>query len=160
MFTITHCKDTKIELRYYPILKTKWMYCGTCPSCKTFILYIFKIDKFTTRFKQYCGEEARTVFNNHFNEGGIYFIKHGNFIKIGYSENIKKRLKSLQTACPEKLELLFSISGTMETEKRLQRKFKQYNCSGEWFNFDGKLKEFIDYCLKFKNSSNRAIIKY
>src|SRR5690554_6802298 len=102
MFIIEHCKNHRIELNHYPINSKRWMYYGTCPQCKTFILYKFKIDSHKTYYKQYIGKEAKTLFENYLKSAGVYFLKQGNFVKIGYSENLAQRLKNLQIASPEK----------------------------------------------------------
>ena len=62
--------------------------------------------------------------------------------KIGISKNVSKRLESLQTSSPEKLELLFKHPTTesREIEKSLHNLFKYYRIreNGEWFKFDDK----------------------
>ncbi len=71
------------------------------------------------------------------NEAGtIYFIKSttNHEIKIGFtSGDVTKRLSTLQTSHPYKLELLATISGNTKFEKSLHRKFQQYRLKGEWF---------------------------
>lgn len=77
--------------------------------------------------------------------GYVYFIKakcEGNPIKIGYSIDPKKRLKSLQTASPVKLKLVKAIPGNRDTERNLHRRFKKYRIRGEWFKSE-KLLSFI-----------------
>lgn len=66
----------------------------------------------------------------------IYFITDKQNIKIGYTKNsVEKRLKQLQTSCPEQLYILGWIDGDLETESFLHKKFSKsrirYN--GEWF---------------------------
>lgn len=73
----------------------------------------------------------------------IYFIQMANFVKIGVSNNVNSRLKTLQTANPIKLKLLGTIPGNHKTEKTLHEEFKSQKISlggSEWFCFDGKLK--------------------
>lgn len=68
--------------------------------------------------------------------GFIYFIQSelGGAIKIGYSGNIKSRLASLQTGYPDKLNILGSMPGTAQEEKRIHNKLKESSLRGEWFN--------------------------
>ena len=68
--------------------------------------------------------------------------------KIGISKNVSKRLESLQTSSPEKLELLFKHRTTEadKLEKSLHKFFKYYRIreNGEWFQFeDTKISEWL-----------------
>ena len=72
----------------------------------------------------------------------VYFIqaiddhtgKTSGPIKIGFSNNVKKRLKSLQVGNPNKLKILRKISGSKRLEKRFHRHFGWCRLYGEWFN--------------------------
>jgi DNA-binding XRE family transcriptional regulator len=76
----------------------------------------------------------------------IYLVSHLNqFVKIGFTKNINKRLAQLQTSSPVKLEVLHLIEGNVSLEKELHQKFKEFRTSGEWFNYDSSILEyFID----------------
>jgi hypothetical protein len=77
----------------------------------------------------------------------IYIIKNkNNQIKIGYSKNPFKRLKQLQTANSEKLELLAFFYANKVIEKRLHKMFYFDKKMGEWFNLSpAKLEYLLDY---------------
>lgn len=77
----------------------------------------------------------------------VYFIQIGDSgdIKIGYTNNIKKRLKELQTGSPKKLKLLGYIDGGRTKEQELHSQFKQYRVNGEWFRLH---QEIVDYINK------------
>ena len=68
--------------------------------------------------------------------------------KIGITNNINNRIETLQTSCPDKLELLFKHR-TIEAyklEKSLHIYFKYYRIrsNGEWFKFDDeKISEWL-----------------
>jgi uncharacterized protein YozE (UPF0346 family) len=69
-------------------------------------------------------------------EGCIYFIRSEktDAIKIGFTAGqVKKRLGSLQTAHPYKLQLLATTPGTVEYEKSLHARFSSHRLEGEWF---------------------------
>lgn len=67
-----------------------------------------------------------------------------NLLKIGRSKNAKKRLKQLQTANGNKLELVCVIKGSGSNETLLQEHFKDLRKEGEWFIFDESiLDQFI-----------------
>ena len=77
----------------------------------------------------------------------IYFIKQGEYVKIGYSAGIKDRLKGLQTGSPEELEVLATEHGDKLTEKWLHMLFEKQHYRGEWFKLDDELLNYIE-CLK------------
>ena len=72
----------------------------------------------------------------------IYCIGTGTKQKIGFTSNIEQRLKTLQTANSEQL----NVHETLEVEDRYIRKFEQYihhdqshrRLKGEWFNMTAK----------------------
>lgn len=71
--------------------------------------------------------------------GCVYFITTQSHtgIKIGFSKNVKNRLKQLQTANSEKLEVLYIIeNATMDTERFYHKYFSEvYNIKGEWYDY-------------------------
>ena len=74
----------------------------------------------------------------------IYLISHEyQFVKIGYTKNINKRLSQLQVSSPVKLELLHLIDGSATLEKKLHVLFKDLRTSGEWFKFDASILEYF-----------------
>ncbi len=67
---------------------------------------------------------------------GVYFVQKndGGPIKIGFSAvSIVMRVKSLQTANSNKLNIIGWIDGDKEIEQKLHRKFSDFNKIGEWF---------------------------
>lgn len=77
--------------------------------------------------------------------GFIYFIQGecGGPIKIGYTTDLVKRLSSLQTGYPDRLELLLAFPGNRKHEKALHDKFEEYRLNGEWFRPAPKVLEKI-----------------
>jgi hypothetical protein len=67
--------------------------------------------------------------------GFVYFIQGetGGPIKIGYSDDVKKRLKGLQTGHPDNLKILFAFPGNIDDEKSMHSKFEKHRLRGEWF---------------------------
>ncbi len=72
----------------------------------------------------------------------VYFIgedPYTNKVKIGKTNNVKNRIRTLQTGNPYKLRIIGTIScqdeKTMsELEKRLHNELKDKRLVGEWFN--------------------------
>jgi hypothetical protein len=81
------------------------------------------------------------------NDGFVYFVLDGfkpsaklggdwderSYVKIGYSKNPEERLSALQTATPERLDLMGYIPGNPDTEKQFHTLFGHLRHKGEWF---------------------------
>ena len=84
------------------------------------------------------------------------------YYKIGYSkskESLQGRVKSLQTGCPVKIEVVKTIEGTLDDEKQIHNSFNQCREEGEWFKFnDFLLKKVCDYMGKLENENNKNFI--
>jgi Meiotically up-regulated gene 113 len=80
--------------------------------------------------------------------GYVYFIQagEGGRIKIGSSMNPLSRLNTLQTGCPQRLELLGVIADYLPREREisLQNRFKTEQIIGEWFNPSSPVLRFIE----------------
>lgn len=77
----------------------------------------------------------------------IYFLTDGNYIKIGYTaQDIKKRIRQLNTGSAHKIHLLGWIQGDKQTEKELHKRFSndRVRVSGEWFAPTQNLIQFIN----------------
>lgn len=76
----------------------------------------------------------------------IYVVgnKEMNICKIGFTNNVFSRIGSIQTGCPFKLEIFCVVEGTIQTEKKLHAKYKDLRLNGEWFRYEGKLKESVE----------------
>jgi len=116
-----------------------------------------ELNKWRTFQEEYYGDFCKPPTCKSFNSmpkqkekliSYVYIIKGSRMnptesnYKIGISKNVSKRLESLQTSSPEKLELLFKHPTTKyrEIEKSLHNLFKYYRIreNGEWFKFDDK----------------------
>jgi len=91
----------------------------------------------------------------------IYFISNGTYTKIGKADEPKKRLKELQTGCPEKLEIKLVIDGGEDKERMLHKALNKYRFRGEWFhinfNYNEELIEEILYLHKKLNGEKRVV---
>lgn len=86
----------------------------------------------------------------------IYFISNGTYTKIGKADDPEKRLKELQTGCPEKLEIKLVIDGGEDKEKMLHKALNKYRYRGEWFQINFKYnEELIEEILYFHRKLNR-----
>lgn len=67
----------------------------------------------------------------------VYFVRQGLLgnVKIGSTDNIVQRMRSLQTGQPVRLRLMRLFDGSASDEKTLHQRFKETAISGEWFRF-------------------------
>jgi hypothetical protein len=74
----------------------------------------------------------------------IYFIGFKTtHIKIGYTSDLNRRIKELQTGCPFKLKVLATMQGDSQTEAGLHLMFASKRAVGEWFRAHGDLEYFV-----------------
>lgn len=70
--------------------------------------------------------------------------------KIGFTSNVEKRLKTLQTGNPDRLEIVYSFAVPADRVRKLERHLHKdigyKRIQGEWFDMTAK--EVTDY-LKF-----------
>jgi hypothetical protein len=87
----------------------------------------------------------------------IYFIQNTDtkHIKIGYSDNIRRRLSELQITSPHELTILTICEGGIEVEKELHDKFNNHYVRGEWFS---PSEELISYINEFPPYVNKTYI--
>jgi hypothetical protein len=66
----------------------------------------------------------------------IYFVQAGDDsrpIKIGYARNVGKRIATMQTGCPDELNLLAVMDGDEDVERSLHGLMGHLRVRGEWF---------------------------
>lgn len=73
----------------------------------------------------------------------VYFLEMGDFIKIGRSTDVRRRIQSFESFLPLPTKLLHEMPGTCDTETDIHRKFKHLRVKGEWFRSHPELTEFI-----------------
>lgn len=83
--------------------------------------------------------------------GHIYVVGNetGEYVKIGWSTQVRRRLLAMQTYIPTSLKIYSVISGSRTTEASLHARFADLRANGEWFRLEGPLLEWV--------SRNRAI---
>jgi DNA-binding transcriptional regulator YdaS (Cro superfamily) len=65
--------------------------------------------------------------------GFVYFLRCGDFVKIGYSATPDIRIRALRTGCPYPVELIGIHPGSLADEKYLHRRFSPVHHEREWF---------------------------
>jgi hypothetical protein len=78
-------------------------------------------------------------------DGLVYFVQAGprGPIKVGWSQDVERRIAELQTANAAKLVLLGTVSGTLETEAALHARFSHLRLEAEWFRNSPEIHEFL-----------------
>jgi hypothetical protein len=84
------------------------------------------------------------------NGGLIYFIELVNmgYIKIGYTTNMKSRMKDLRIGSPFEHRIIGTIPGTEVEENAIQERFSYLHVRGEWFLSSAELRAAIEVYLK------------
>ena len=85
--------------------------------------------------------------------GHIYFVRRaaGRVLryKIGYSRDVARRIKELQTGNDEVLELIGVASGSPKLERQVHKALGAHKVLGEWFADNNVVGEFISESLAF-----------
>jgi hypothetical protein len=75
--------------------------------------------------------------------GFVYVAGFAQFVKIGWTTDVKCRIYSIEQGLPETFVLYHSFGGTQKDERALHRRFKSLRTRGEWFRHEGELAEWI-----------------
>lgn len=75
----------------------------------------------------------------------IYFIRSGQYVKIGVSARPWTRLAEFQTGNPEPLEMLAVGPGDYGFESELHRLFGEHRGVGEWFQDNGRIRAVVNF---------------
>lgn len=76
----------------------------------------------------------------------VYFVQSGlsGPVKIGVTEDLPSRLKSLQTASPYPVRLIAYAEGDHRLESAYHRRFAAHRLAGEWFGLAAEICLEID----------------
>lgn len=94
--------------------------------------------------------------------GHLYIVRAGKYTKIGISESVGKRIRALQTANAEKIELLasFEFANSCLIEEILHKFFANSRVSGEWFSLSDKdISKAIRVCTELGAKSLASVGK-
>lgn len=80
--------------------------------------------------------KSRTNRQSHYarnKKSDLYMIRCGNYVKIGVSRDVSRRLKDLQSSNPLDLELIYHGIDEGSDEETWHNIFKHRHHRGEWF---------------------------
>ncbi len=75
--------------------------------------------------------------------GLIYFVRAGENVKIGFTQNVDQRVAQLQTFFPFQLEITLVLPGSLLTERQLHHRFRASRVTGEWFRHGPEIDAFV-----------------
>jgi hypothetical protein len=81
----------------------------------------------------------------------VYFIRSVDSVKVGYSKHPNLRLNALQTANPNRLEMIGYFSGNKYDEEVIHQDLHKHRQYGEWFNYCEDVQKYIQEKLKSKD---------
>ena len=65
----------------------------------------------------------------------LYFIRAGDFVKIGRTSDLDGRMKTLQVGCPHEIEEATGFSGCGSEERVVHTRLAAHKVRGEWFRW-------------------------
>lgn len=88
----------------------------------------------------------------------LYLLRHkgiNEYTKIGYTADLDKRIKSLQTASPTGIEIIYSINTkyAKKLEQHLHSKYARKNSNLEWFKLTRE--DLVDIMFYIEDTINR-----
>jgi len=88
------------------------------------------------KFREVAPKEVR---------GAVYFVQAGidGPIKIGWSQDVSRRISELQTANAMRLRLLGTVPGTLEDEAAMHARFARFRIEAEWFQNVPEIHEYL-----------------
>jgi len=92
-------------------------------------------------------------------DGHVYFLlsKMSSSVKVGFSTNVPRRVRALQTASAESLDLIGAMPGSMRTEKLIHASLCDFSIGGEWFAYCTPVQQFVETCIN-SGDMTKAIV--
>lgn len=87
----------------------------------------------------------------------VYFIRCGEFVKIGRGDNPHDRMRTFQCGNPFELMLMGSFEASPAEEARLQSAFEVYRHRAEWFFLAKPVRAFIEKHCGLPNRDFRGV---
>lgn len=117
-----------------------------CDSCTE--VHNNTVKKYKNYGRIMCESCLINEYKHQFNQiNYVYFIKESSnhFVKIGQSNNVEKRLNTVQTSSPAELSLELKIPtfDSISGEKFFHKLFSDKHVRGEWYRIEENKLEFL-----------------
>jgi hypothetical protein len=93
----------------------------------------------------------------------VYFVRSGEFIKIGQSRRWRERLPNMQTGSPHTLIVLLVLIAEPKLEGKLHNWFRTDHFRGEWFHSGpailAYIREHLPECVSKSTKSDLRVSK-
>ncbi len=73
----------------------------------------------------------------------LFLATDDDLVKIGHTTNLGARVRSLRTAHPKELHVLYVAPGSRDDEQALHRRFADFRVGREWFNLADPIRDYI-----------------
>lgn len=77
----------------------------------------------------------------------IYVLRSDNLVKIGFSDNLRRRVQQIIATVPVPVEFVGHMPGDRDVEKHLHEIFADASFSGEWFVETERMRDLFDIML-------------
>lgn len=90
---------------------------------------------------------AMSIEKNHQRGDVVYFVQETSsdgYIKIGYSNQVSRRIEGLRTDNAHEIKVLLILNGDRKLEHEMHRRFWDSHTHGDWFRQSKDLIDFIE----------------
>jgi hypothetical protein len=98
-------------------------------------LRTLQIERLKKRKQAALDVEAQRMIDSAARKSVVYFVEAEglDLVKIGFTTNLRERLKAYRCECPVPIDLCFTVPGGRAEEKALHFRFRHAWRKGEWF---------------------------
>jgi len=118
-----------------------------------------RLDALTNAMEGYYTDGISNVSETAVNSKGfIYIIQADEYVKIGIADDVKNRVKQIQSTCPIKLKVInfWKISKASYYENLLHKRYRNYRVHGEWFALPADELAFLSKATDIEEALKRA----
>lgn len=76
--------------------------------------------------------------------GRVYFLLCDGFCKIGFATCVSIRHAAIQASNPNEVIVAGHVYGTLQDERALHKRFADLRGRGEWFRYEGALRDYVE----------------
>ncbi len=84
----------------------------------------------------------------------IYFIQCEQFVKVGFTSNMKNRYRNYITENPFPIRIIGTLKGGLAKEKEIHEQLRPWHHRAEWFHYNEGVRLIIYDIIK-QNKDNK-----